>query len=222
MKFGLDILSDQERILQMGLAANSAMVDDAPDRLDVRDGLLESSDQGATAWCAAGTGAGFVEYWRWKLFNIREQIALEPIYEAAKKRDRNKGDGTTFMAVVEGLADIGLIKPVPPEKMMVYYTPEGIGQALHRFDVVMLGLTITDAWAHAKPDGFIPPGGGRIGGHGVLACARQRSGRMPWVGFQNTWGKKQGYRGFNRLGVQDFRDQFMYALAIDGREFVLK
>lgn len=197
------------------LAANVATTTYVtPSLIDLRPQLLESSDQGSSSKCAAYGVAGWLEYYNWKYKGVTQQIDPNPIYKRAKQIDGEpNADGTTLDAVVQAIQDLGLISKLDASRIR-YVEAKDAQQCLHRYGPILSAFTITDKWGKATPDGWIPDGGREIGGHAVLLCAYSNIDKIPYYGFQNSWGD-QGWRGFNRVTFPTFDAQFNYGLVID-------
>jgi hypothetical protein len=197
------------------LAAPLAAVNVVPALVDLRPQLLSSSNQGNTPKCAAYSMAGWLEYYNWKYKGIAAQIDPDPIYDRAKMLDGvPEAAGTTLEAVLQAAHDLQLITPVETASIR-FVGPDGVQQALHRYGVILAAFNIAEGWRGAAPNGWIAEGGVALGGHAVLLCGYSTVDNPPWYGIQNSWGEQQGWRGFNRMTVSLFKQQFDYGLICD-------
>lgn len=178
-----------------------------PATIDLRSQLLPSSDQGSTSQCVAYAMAGWIEFYRWKMLGIAEQVDPRPIYHLAKQIDGIAGEGTTLEAGVEAAARLGWIKP---ENVRNVSNLAEVQQALHRHGCILAGFDIDDGWFNAAADGWIKQGAKAFGGHAVLLCGYHVGEN--YVAFQNSWGEGRGWRGFNRVTNDRFSEQFQYGL----------
>lgn len=184
-----------------------------PARVDHRVACTPSSDQGSTPQCAAYATAGLVEYWRWKLLGVKEQIDPAPIYRRAKMLDGIEGDGTTLHAAVQAAVDVGLMGA--PLNLRTVSKVSDMQRAVHRYDVVISAFAITDAWSRVAKDGWLKPGGDYVGGHAVLTVGYADDDEKWWA-IQNSWGDGgYGWCGFLRVAPDQFKQQFKYAVAFD-------
>lgn len=182
----------------------------APRKIDNRDMLLVSSNQGMTPHCAGYATAGYIEFINWKVKHYPEQVDGDAIYERAKLLDHDSADGTTLEFAAEAALCLGLISH--NEDHFVAPTKKDLQFALHQFGVVVCGFDITDDWNYVNSKGDIAftDRPDRLGGHAVLACGYDDIG----VYIQNSWGKTWGIHGFGRLSWEQVSDQFMYGLVI--------
>jgi len=211
MRTGLVI--DPNRIHRAVITASPASYV-TPSMVDLRSQMLPPNDQGSSQACAAYAMAGCIEFHNWRTYGTAIQVDPAPIYARAKQID-GLGDGvegTTLEAVVQASQDLGLLSWVDNATIRDISHPLEIKRALHRNGVLLAAFEITDQWMHASPDGWIPEGGEKIGGHACVLCAYDQVSARPFYGFQGSWGE-QGWRGFNRLSPQQFAEQFIYALA---------
>lgn len=198
----------------LGAPASSAAYV-TPAHLDRRSELLPTSNQGNTSRCAAFAMAGWLEYYRWKYYGIGNQIDPDPIYKTAKELDGIEQEGTTLEAVLEAAQKLNLLTHADVENLRDVSYPGDVQQAIHRYGVVLAAFDVTDQWGFANSGGWIREGGNRIGGHAVVLCGYSTVESPPWYAIQNSWGEGQGWRGFNRLGVDTFKAQFQYGLVWD-------
>lgn len=185
-----------------------------PAYLDARSRLLPSSDQGQTSQCVAYSVAGWVEFVRWKFYGIADQIDPNPIFKRAKDIDGlGGGEGTTLEAGVQAAVDLGLIPSAVNVRAIT--SAQEVQRALHRYDVMIGAFMCTEGWMNATPDGWIFSGKEKLGGHAVLMTGYALRDDPPYYQLQNSWGEKQGWRGFNRMALHVFDDTFIYGLVWD-------
>ena len=184
----------------------------APLAIDTRHELLESSDQGSSSECAAYAMAGFIEHRNRLLFDKLDQIDPHPIYLRAKQIDGSPGQaGTTLHAVVQAAEDLGLIPAVDKDTFR-FVNADQYPMAIFKRRVVLISFLITDAWMHPTADGWIPDGGNELGGHAVLGCGYDNTYQSAPRFVQNSWGKRHGWRGFNRMTKTQFHASYMGGL----------
>lgn len=186
-----------------------------PSYLDARSKLLTSSNQGDYPHCAGYGVAGYGEFWNWKWNKVRKQLDAVAIYDGAKKADGYPNEpGTTLRAAYDSAVALGFIPAGVDEPREVANSYE-VHLALHRYDVALAAFEATDNWYTAGDNGFIKPGGKPVGPHCVLLCVRDTTcitfQHNIW-GFQNSWGEKDGWNGFNCIDDDTFNELFSYAL----------
>ena len=182
----------------------------APRKIDHRDMLLTSSNQGQTPHCAGYSTAGLVEYYNWKTLHYPKQEDGDAIYLGAKEIDGFDGDGTTLSAAAKAAIAKGLIKG---KTKYVAPTRRDIKFAVHEHDVVLAGFKITNEWNFVSKKGIIPifkNGIIQLGGHAVLICGYDKNG----VYIQNSWGPDWGLHGFALIPWEMVDKQLMSALVI--------
>ena len=182
---------------------------DVPPWIDNMPGLLQSSDQGMSSECAAYAMAGYVEFQRWKDRLSYEQIRPRPIYKMAKQIDEKPDvKGTTLGAVHEAARVMGFISE--DAGPTVFRTLHELYAAIQLQGVALVGLKIDDGWNKSTAAGWIKKGKTTLGGHAVLACSYSK--KKNWIGFQNSWGPRRGYKGFMRMKTDLFKEQFIYGI----------
>ncbi len=210
---GLHLRSPARRPL--ALAAEQYVV---PAHIDRRSELLPASNQGGTSQCVAYGLAGWLEYYRWKNEGDARQVDPQPIYNRAKEIDGlGNVEGTTLEAGLQAAQHLGLITPVDNDRVRTITTPAQVRQALHRHGVVLGAFNVRAGWLRASAGGWIQPGGEPMGGHCALLCGYSLIETPPWFAIQNSWGEGQGWRGFNRLSVELFAEQFDYGLVWESK-----
>lgn len=203
--------STDRRFVAASLAAATYVI---PATIDYRAQLLPSNDQGQTPKCAAYAMAGWLEFYNWKYHGDARQIDPDALYDAAKQIDGEPNvRGTTLEAVLQAAQNLNFIAGVDLASIR-QITASGVEQALHRYGVVLSAFEITESWETATPDGWLTDGGLSWGGHAVLVCGYSLVDKPPWYAIQNSWGE-HGWRGFNRMSPEMFKQRFMYGLIWD-------
>ena len=205
--------TSDRQFLAASMAAPTTYV--VPALVDLRPQLLPASNQGDSPKCAAYAMAGWLEFYNWKYKGVTAQIDPDPIYERAKQLDGVPSvEGTTLECVLQAAQDLGLFSAVDTASIRTV-TVDGVQQALHRYGVILSAYSVTDKWWRATADGWLSPGGLAVGGHAVLTIGYSAVDTPQWFAVQNSWGEKQGWRGFNRLSPELFQQQFDYGLVWD-------
>jgi len=185
----------------------------APRKIDSRDMLLTSSNQGQTPHCVGYSTAGYCEFIHWKIQHYPEQIDGDAIYAEAKKLDGSPNiNGTWPKFGVEAAINLNLIKG---KGKYIPSTRKDIQFALHQYGVCIAGLMITTEWNQVeKKTGMIIDLGNQAvkrGGHAILLCGYDDQG----VYIQNSWGTEWGLYGFGMLRWSQFDKQFMNGMVIE-------
>lgn len=197
----------------------SASTTKVPPWMDESSLFLESSNQGTTSKCVAYATAGLIEYHNWKK-GFYAQIDPDPIYAEAKRIDGIEGEGTTLEAGLQAAVNLKLMPADTLENMSSVSTLGEVLRAFHQGGPLLLGMRVFSNWQYADASGLIAGGGTFLGYHCVLFCAYDMTDKYPWVGWQNSWGMQQGFRGFNRMLVPQFEQDLDYGLLCLPRSFV--
>lgn len=138
-----------------------------PERIDRRDEMLPSSNQGTTSQCAAYSLAGILEAKNWRDTGVFKQIDPSPIYAEAKRNDGYSGNGTTLKAAMDAAISLGLM--VKPTEIFAIKDLAGYHRAVHRYGFAHLAFNITDAWSNPGESGWIKDDSQLelIGGHEI-------------------------------------------------------
>ncbi len=183
----------------------------APRRIDYRDMLLVSSDQGQTPHCVGYSTAGCCEFWYWRKNHYPKQFDGDAIYAEAKKLDgAPSAQGTWPKFGVQAAMNLGYINGISK------YVPNTINDikfTLHEHGVFVGGFKITTDWNIVdKNTGLIKntPGAKVRGGHAVCVCGFGDEGLY----IQNSWGSNYGNYGFCLLGWHQVQQQFMNGMVI--------
>ena len=206
---GLDVMHPQ-RTLQAG---NGRIV--VPKRIDSRFLCVPTSNQGQSSACAGFTTAGACEVLHWNLTGIPKQFDGFSIYKEAKgpRGDNNSGDGTSLMAAFDAANRLGIPTTATgkPVTSSVITTKRDVQIQLHKHGCCIAGFNITKGWnrTNAK-SGLISKSREKVGGHAVLLSYYDDD----TIGWQNSWSKTWGWKGFGRMSWKQFDEQFMYALAL--------
>ena len=185
--------------------------------IDNRGYCTSANDQGSSPTCAAQSMAQLIELHHWKIKHNVIQIDAHAIYNRAKKIDgMPKEEGTTLQAVYLAAKELEFL---PPESCAFRLeTLQDVLGAIAEFNCCLLGFDITEDWLDASPyDGFIPTNKNKkLGGHAVLGAAYFYYGadESRWIGFQNSWGLDWGAKGFGRMKLTQFYEQFFDGLAV--------
>lgn len=206
-KAGGLILADKPLGAKEGLQADPEFV--APRKIDRRDMLLASSNQGNFPHCVGFGTAGILEYWHWKKKHYPIQYNGDKIYEAAKKIDNYNGPGTYLRFGIQGAIDLGLING---KKKQLGLSVNNVKYAIHEHDIVLAGFNITDEWNLVDKSGRIVEKANpkNIGGHCVIICGFNKDGFY----IQNSWDESWGLHGFCLLPYALFKKQFMSGYVI--------
>jgi hypothetical protein len=183
---------------------------------DLRPGVLTANNQGQSSKCAAFAMAGMIEFRRWRKDGITQQIDPDPIYERAGELMGAPGsEGRTIESVLEAAFRLELITIADFDSARYLSTPDDARQALHRYGVVLAAFQITDKWFDAGRDGWIEPGGRKLGGHAVLYVANNfRSGERHYDAVQGSWSDMQASGGFSRMDTATFNEEFVSGVVL--------
>lgn len=186
----------------------------APPSLDARSRLLRSSFQGITPECALNALCGLAEFINWREHGSTVQLDPHPAYLLAKTLDGMPDvEGTTLEAGLQAMRELGLIAGVDAASIRGVSYPADVMRALHLYDVMVCGFSITAGWMNASADGWVKPGGGQAGGHAVLGVGY--SIEEDFFSFQNSWGDQWANKGFGRIRWAQFKEEFQYGLIFD-------
>ena len=168
-------------------------------------------DQGSTPQCAAYSASSYAESITWrKTGYLPPNVDPAAVYGWAKQNDGDpNGDGTTLVAVLDGLKALGHLDTACRTRTIV--SPFDVKAAVHRYGFCLLGLNITDEWYRGNRE--ITNAAARfVGGHAVLCVGYDQEGA--WI--LNSWGSRWGQGGFARIGWNAFNRQFMYGAFSEG------
>jgi len=185
----------------------------APRKIDSRDMLLVSSNQGETPHCVGYSTAGYCEFVQWKMNHYPEQKDGDAIYKEAKRLDNSPNvNGTWPKFGVRAAINLGFIAG---QGRYVSKSRKEVQFALHQYGVCIAGFMITTEWNKVeKKNGLISDMGNAAvnrGGHAVLLCGYDDTG----VYLQNSWGTEWGIHGFGILRWSQFDRQFMNGMVIE-------
>lgn len=168
-------------------------------------------DQGSTPQCAAYSASSYAESILWrKTGSLPREVDPQIVYMWAKQYDGDPdGDGTTLVAVLDGLKALGYIDSDCQTRTVM--SPFDVKSAIHRYGFCLLGLNITDEWYRGNRD-ITSTTARFVGGHAVLCVGYDQEG----VWILNSWGPKWGQGGFAHIGWHAFNKQFMYGAFADG------
>lgn len=183
----------------------------APRKIDLRDMLISSSNQGETHNCVGYSTAGCCEFWHWKKKHYPLQFDGDAIYKEAKKIDGSPHiNGTWIRYGVQASINLGFING---KGKYVPNTINDIKFTLHEHGPFVGGFMITTDWNIVnKKTGLIKSTEGAflIGAHAVTVCGFSNDGLM----LQNSWSDTYGIYGFCILGWEQVQKQFMNGMVI--------
>jgi len=187
----------------------------APRRIDYRDMLVASSDQGQTSECVGYSCAGLAEFWHWRREHYPKQFSGSAIYAEAKKLDGSPNvKGTWPKFGVQAAINLGFLKG------KAKYIPSSINDikfTLHEFGPFVGGFMIDTNWNYVdKKTGLIRniPGATKLGGHCVVIAGYSDYGTSAGIFLQNSWSASYGIHGFCILGWEQVEKQFMNGMII--------
>lgn len=215
MKSGL--LIDKDKALTRFTSFQAQTNITVPPYIDHRYDMLPASDQGETPKCAAYAMAGIVEYYRWRVTGIAQQVDPDPIYAYAKQIDGEpNSDGTTLECVVQAAIALDLM-PINPKSIRVVKSPFDVQRAIHRYGPILSGYSINQGWFNVPANGWITDSGPQLGGHAVVTCGYANDETPQYTEIQNSWGDKDGvgWRGYMRMTPQQFSSAFQYGVVWD-------
>lgn len=189
----------------------------APKYQDHTPCCMPADDQGQTSKCAAYAMAGLLEVYNWMKKRVPEAYAPDPIYARAKAIDGNDFPGTYLESVFSAAKDLGHLKQ--DAEMVILRSLYDVKFALFEYDVCLAGFHITEGWNNTNTKtGWIGNEPRGLGGHAVLLNWYCDYGHQDdGVGWTNSWGLDNwGLEGKGRMRIPQFREQFMYGLAIKG------
>lgn len=185
----------------------------APARVDCRDYMTPTEDQGDKPWCAAYAVANWAESMLWRRDDTFDQIKPEWIYAYAKEHDGMPDiEGTTLTAALEALRgsvfdrDVCKVKVVKPNRLAFKY-------AIHKFGAIVAGFNVSEKWYECTKDNCVISelGQENYGGHAVIVCGYDWDG----VYIQNSWGAKDwGNYGFAKIVWDVFEKQVVYGAVL--------
>lgn len=185
----------------------------APSRVDCRDYMTPTEDQGSKPWCAAYAVANWAESMLWRRDDTFEQIKPDWIYAYAKEHDGMPDvEGTTLTAALESLRgsvfdrDVCKVKVVKPSRLSFKY-------ALHKFGAIVAGFNVSETWYGCTRDNPVISSVGKesLGGHAVICCGYGKDG----VYVQNSWGARGwGQYGFGQINWDVFDAQVSYGAVL--------
>lgn len=190
-----------------------------PTSIELRSRLGAIRDQGLRPTCLAFAASAAHEATR----GVSEYLSVEALHAFAKSRDGEPGEGTTIDAVVAALEFDGQCRELDWPYGQSSLTNQAAdffqaGSARRTDDplsftldslaagrVVVVALTLTEAWLHPGPDGRIrppEPNDAHLGGHAVAATGYDEDGQ--YLTVRNSWGGQWGDGGYGRLSYESF------------------
>lgn len=183
---------------------------DAPAALENGAYCTPLEDQGQNPWCAAYALCCILQASAWRHYGHQTQFDEAMLYAAAKEIDGIKVDGTTLEAVVSvaRTSDLTAGKlPLPAISAHYVEDAEEIPYAIHRYGLVLAGMSITEGWVYPWQNGWVSEAGKRLGGHAVVVSGYNRV--SDYVRGPNSWGPKWGVAGHWVMRSGLFRDQYL-------------
>ena len=185
-----------------------------PTRVDLSGQLESVRDQGTRPTCLAFAASAAHE----ATLGLGEYLSVEALYAAAKSRDSADTAGTTIDSISAALTfdgqclesdwpygDSSLLNPGAE-----FYRAESRRestdvlsftlQSLAAGRVVVLTLTLTEAWFMPDPDGLVQPPSpddAEFGAHAVAATGYDD--RERFVVVRNSWGSNWGEGGYGKV-----------------------
>lgn len=185
-------------------------------RLDARPYCADIANQGYTSSCAGQTVAAWCQVQHYRRTCIPKKYNGFEIYDEAKgpNGDNNKKDGTSLGAAFAAAIRLGCVQDAcGTDRVTATEISSLIDVKVEMCKnlVCITGDMITDGWNRADArTGFIAKSDNVIGGHATLRAYYDTNS---W-GFENSWDKTWGYRGFGRMTNAQAEAQFMYGLAV--------
>jgi hypothetical protein len=184
----------------------------APRKIDYRDMLLPTNDQGQTPHCVGYSTAGMVEFWHWKKNHFPKQFDGDAIYAEAKRLDGSPNvKGTWPKYGIKAAMNLGFISGKPK---YVDSSIQDIKFTLHEYSVFVGGFMITTDWNIVdKKTGFIKnsKNAQKRGGHAVCIAGYSDNEGLY---IHNSWSVNWGIYGFAILGWEQVEKQFMNGIVI--------
>ena len=179
-------------------------------------------DQGQTGMCAAYSFIAGVQAFRWREFDIVENLDERPLYDAASRHagqvDPQRQMGLSLEDVLAVANDV---LPVRIKETVEMTDPDDLPWFVQHFGWVYAGLQITRGWMDARPDGSIPEGRNpmtgvnydeSVGGHALPIPSYDF--KRDQVIYPNSWGTKAGCGGLFVSTREQFRRQFVYGYGV--------
>ena len=189
-----------------------------PVKIDNRQLMAPTDNQGQYSACAAYSAATIVESIYWKLTGKLKQLDSHQIYALAKQLDGAVNiEGTYLEYAMQSV--IRLCKADPEFKFLenvqvkTFFnsknsdTIEFTKQLLHKYDFLQVGFNIDEGWYDcSKMNYILKARGSSLGGHAVNLVGADYDGFY----IQNQWGTSWGANGFAIIPYRLFLQQFMY------------
>jgi len=200
-----------------------------PASVDLRSRLGVIRDQGHRPTCLAFAASAAHE----STLALAEYLSVEALHFFASARDALPGEGTTIDAVVTALEFTGQCMesdwpygaPGLVNTAAIFRRAPSIRESsdpltftldsLATGRVVVIALTLTEAWFSPDCDGRIPSSNSEdesIGGHAVAAIGYDEP--RQYVLVRNSWGMEWGDGGYGRLSYESLRQSVREAFAV--------
>ena len=180
-------------------------------RIENRDRLILSSNQGNYPHCAGYATAGVCEFHHWRTKYYPKQFDGDAIYKKAKELDgRPDVNGTWPEYAISAAIQLDFIRG---QGKAFGNSKKDIQFALHEYDVAIGGFMIDDNWNYVdRKTGRImdKPDMRKLGGHAVCLCGYDEEGLY----IQNSWGENWGLYGFALIPWSMVERQYMMGMVI--------
>lgn len=200
-----------------------------PASIDLRSRLGVIRDQGHRPTCLAFAASAAHE----STLALAEYLSVEALHFFANAGDSHPGEGTTIDAVVTALelngqcmeSDWPYGAPGLMNTAAIFHRAPSIRESsdpltftldsLATGRVVVIAITLTEAWFSPDCDGRIPSSnseGESLGGHAVAAIGYDEP--RQYVLVRNSWGIEWGDGGYGRLSYESLRQSALEAFAV--------
>ena len=200
-----------------------------PASIDLRSRLGVIRDQGQRPTCLAFAASAAHE----STLPLAEYLSVEALHFFANARDAHSGEGATIDAVVTALefngqcmeSDWPYGAPGLVNTAAIFHRSPSIRESsdpltftldsLATGRVVVIALTLTEAWFNPDSDGRIPssnPKDKSLGGHAVAATGYDEP--RQYVLVRNSWGTEWGDGGYGRLSYESLRQSAREVFAV--------
>lgn len=195
-----------------------------PLKIDNRQLMAPTDNQGSSPHCAAYSAATLVESIYWKKTGKLKQLDSHQVYALAKQLDGEvKTEGTYLEAACKAVlslcakdeelsflkdASVGMFYNDGSEK-----TIENVKQLIHMHDFLQVGFNIDEGWYDCTNRMYVLRSRGQsLGGHAVNLCGYDSDGFY----VLNQWSSQFGAKGYAIMPYDLFLKEFMYGTFITG------
>jgi len=185
----------------------------SPLKIDNRQLMSPTDNQGSTPHCAAYSAATLVESIHWKKTGVLKQIDSHQVYALAKQLDGNvQMNGTYLECALKAILKLSGYDNVD-DKIGLFYndnsqkTIELTKHLLHQNDFLQVGFMIDEGWYDVTNSNYyINQRGRSLGGHAVNVCGYDQEG----VYVLNQWGTSWGAKGNAIMKWDIYLKELMY------------